>query len=125
MDIELKGMDAVAQKIAHMQETIKKLPDDMETELFNWQAEDMHRRNPGVKRQGKRRRSTIVRPHSLGEMMHRFRAKRKQAMRQRRRKRRRHGRVYQRTSSRPVLRDELLTRFYERGTQLLRKVKWQ
>jgi hypothetical protein len=109
---------AVEKRLADMSEKLNTLTQEIPTEFYNWQAEDMHRKQPRQKvwRRGKSV-STIIRPHSYAEM------KRSQHA-QARARRRRHSHLQARWSTRPILRAELLTRLQERMQALLASVKW-
>jgi hypothetical protein len=114
--IEIESTAGLQDRLEAMQQKIKQFEQvDMPNELFNWEAEDLHRMRPWVRR---RRRSamTIVRPHSVREMKARHRLLV--------RAHRRHRQV-QRWSTRPILRAELWKTLVERMTALLaEKIHW-
>jgi hypothetical protein len=115
LQIEINCDNAIA-RIEEMRQKLRHFPDQMGDELFNWEAEDMHRRRPFVARKGKRV-FTNIQQHSIAEM------KRGAAARLAARKKHHRGPVH--TSQRPILREELLTKFVTRMTQLFfEKIKW-
>jgi hypothetical protein len=111
---------AVEKRLDRMTETLKELgTKGIGDELFNWEAEDLHRKKPWAQlyKRG-RRASTTIRPHSLAEM------KRSRQTMMRARRRRSHRGLRQHWSTRPILRAELYTKLVERMHALLATVKW-
>ena len=84
-------------------------------EFFNWQAEDMRRKHPTVRKGRGRRFFTIIRPHSYYEVM---RSRRYQAALGR------HHKPHTRTSNRPILRASLYAQLQNRLRSLLDAIKW-
>ena len=110
--LDSSGLD---RRIDDMRERLKKLgAQDIQDEMFNWQAEDMHRKRPRV-RGFRKRATTIIRPHSVAEMKREHRA-------MLRAKRRKGG--FHHLSTRPILRPELYERLCQRMRALLATVSW-
>ncbi|HEY2243467.1 MAG TPA: hypothetical protein VGH47_04485 [Xanthobacteraceae bacterium] len=98
--------------------------------LSDWQTEDIHRKRAFTLKWGKRvhKAQTTVRPHSLHEMLgehayqrivlHTPNVKRGHI------RRRYRGRVYRRTSTRPILRSGLLELLQARLNEALARLKW-
>lgn len=102
-------IDAVIHSLDHFART------DMGRVMSDWQIQDMHRHRPFTMR-SRHKVQTKVRPHSLREMLG---AKRYQAkLAGKRVPRRRHPRAH--SSTRPILRIELLTKLYAQMTEKLR-----
>jgi hypothetical protein len=107
----------------NMQESLSNLRHEVPVEFFNWQAEDVHRAAPWLKRTGRkgsrvknRHYVTIFRPHSGKSMDYRKRVRPR--TKKARLRRRRHGVTG--PILRPMLSDELMARL----SALLDKVKW-
>jgi hypothetical protein len=126
----IRRVDVMIGKIAHFKQV------DIGQELSAWQTEDMHRRRAFTMR--KRRAgqaSTIIRPHSLYEMVgERGGAKRGRGGSFQRRvagKLRRLAtnvmqRIYRRWSTRPILRVELYETLETRMLDLMnKKLRWK
>jgi hypothetical protein len=107
---------AVEKRLADMHNKLHELgAHGLGDEFFNWQAEDMHRKHPTLKKLRGKRYRTVIRPHSYFEVM---RSRHFQS-----RLGRRH-RPHTLTSTRPILRPALLTRLQERLRGLLDAIKW-
>jgi hypothetical protein len=99
------------------------------TEMSDWQVEDMHRHRPFTMRnRSQKKASTMVRPHSRYEVNRSRMAQRRIA----RRARRKSGPLavaaqpQARTSTRPILRAELLVGFTKRMTEAMHeKLQWK
>ena len=122
LEISSTGMDPIAARFKHMREQIAKLRHDVPQEFFNWEAENVHEKNPWVKRawrKGSRVRNrhyyTIILPHSQREMAHR----KKVAM-----KLRRKHIASRRGVTKPILRPEMLQVWQDRLTSLLGEIRW-
>jgi hypothetical protein len=97
-------------------------------EMSNWQVEDMHRHRPFTKRnRGAKTVATLVRPHSRFEV-NRSRKSQRRIVRRVRRRGELLTLVAQQTrptSTRPILRAELLVKLHERMGQAMReKLQW-
>jgi hypothetical protein len=99
---------------------------DVGQQLSDWQVEDMHRHRPFTMRnRGAKKASTIVRPHSRYEV-NRSRMAQRRIARRAKRKRPVKFAGELRTSSRPILRAELLVSFHERLTKAFHeKLQWK
>ena len=120
LKVTVENAGEFEKRLGEMAEKLKKLgSQDIGNELFNWQAEDMHRMRPKqrVSTRGKRA-STIIRPHSVGEMKRAHRA----LLRARRRKA--GVAALRRWSTRPILRAVLYDKLAERMRALLATIKW-
>jgi hypothetical protein len=122
LEISSSGMDAIAARLKNMREQIAKLRHDVPQEFFNWEAEDVHAKNPWVKRAGRkgsrvrnRHYYTIILPHSQREMAHRKKVAR--------RLRRKHI-ASRRGVTKPILRPELQHVLWDRLTLLLGAIRW-
>ena len=122
LEVSSTGMDGIAARFKHMREQIAKLRHDVPQEFFNWEAENVHEKNPWVKRTGRkgsrvrnRHYYTIILPHSQREMAHR----KKVAMRLRRK-----HIALRRGVTKPILRPELLHVWQDRLTSLLGEIRW-
>jgi hypothetical protein len=123
LEVSSSGMDAIAARFKTMRERIAKLRHDVPQEFFNWEAEEVHEKNPWVKRTGRkgsrvrnRHYYTVILPHSAREMARRKKA----AMRMRRK----HIVSRRRGTTKPTLRPELLHRWRDRLTLLLHDIRW-
>jgi hypothetical protein len=115
IDISVNCENAIA-RIQKMQATLRHFPDQMGDELFNWEAEDLHRKRPFVSRKGKRA-FTFIQQHSIAEM------RRAQAASQAARKK--HHRGPRHWSTRPILRETMFAKFVIRMQRLLgEKIQW-
>ena len=122
LQVSSEGMDKIAERFKHMREQIAKLRHDVPQEFFNWEAEDVHEKNPWVKRTGRkgsrvrnRHYYTVILPHSAREMAHR----KKVAM-----KLRRKHIASRRGVTKPTLRPELQHRWQDRLFSLLDTIRW-
>jgi len=114
--VSSEGMDKIAERFKHMREQIAKLRHDVPQEFFNWEAEEVHAKNPWVKRTGRNRHYyTVILPHSAREMAHR----KKVAMRLRRK-----HIASRRGVTKPTLRPELQHRWQDRLFSLLDTIRW-
>lgn len=128
--IEVQGTDKLRATLENMGRQLRTLPAAIDQEFFNWQAEEVHRAHPSVHRRGKRTMWSLFRPHSLREMQRAGkqirRAERFKAyVAKHPRSRRRPPRVYRRTSTRPILRAELLDALQLRIANLIARVQWR
>jgi hypothetical protein len=103
--VSLDGLDAVLDRVDHMARKLRHLDHQLAHELANWEVQDLHRKKPGMHRThggGK----TVIRAHSRYELR-----------RSRLAQRRIHYRG--RTSTRDILRQELLDKLIARLDALM------
>jgi len=135
VDAVIKRIDDMRSKIAHMKRI------DIGQELSEWQVQDLHRHRPftmRVRREGIAK--TKIRPHSLLEMLksegvalsvkeqrHYLTAVRRNLKRPRKHKRHRAlvYREHRHWSTRPILRQPLIDRLWERVQEMVsEKLTW-
>jgi hypothetical protein len=141
IDIDTSGVEARLLGMIEQLEHFKRV--DLGAGLSSFQTEDMHRQRPFTMRsRAKGTAATVVRPHSLYEMMRSTQAQRRfvrarvkyekflASGRRRRRRRPKYIRIaesglYTRTSMRPILLAELYDKLHTRMSDLLaQKLKW-
>ena len=109
-------ISAVVQRFSDMHDKLHELgAHGLGDEFYNWQAEDMHRKNPTARKGRGKRYSTIIRPHSYYEVL---RSRHYQGALGR------HHKPHTLTSTRPILRASLLSKLQERLAALLDAIKW-
>jgi hypothetical protein len=141
IDVQTKAVEARLHGMINQISHFKRV--DIGAELSSWQTENMHRRRPFTMRSvGKGTAATIVRPHSLYEMMRssvaerrfvRARTKYEKFLASGRKRRKRRPkyvviaeRGWRRFSNRPILRSELIAKLKERTDNLLgEKLSWK
>jgi phospholipid N-methyltransferase len=139
--IELDGVDAIVKKLDEMRQKIDHFKRvDIGTELSAWQMDDLHRHgHPFTMRsRAKGTATTVVRPHSLYEMIksegveleqkplhHFIRVLNKRLRHKLPRGRKLVLRRHRHWSTRPILRSALEQQLWDRMVRLLReKIKW-
>lgn len=131
--IELNAED-VARINAKLTSMVRKLDHFGKVELgqvmSGWQVEEMHRHRPFTMRWTGRKRQvrTVVRPHSLREVLgeRAYRRKILHLKTARRAPRQRHRRLYRRWSSRPILREMLEAQLWKDMTEAFaRAISWK
>jgi hypothetical protein len=118
-----KRLGAMLAKIDHFKRV------DIGAGLSDFQTQDMHRHRPFTMRsRAKGLAVTKIRPHSLYEMQHSYRAAQRFNRYVRstaKRRRKKPPRFYAHLSTRPILREGMLDVLDERMTNLLNeKIKW-
>lgn len=109
-------ISAIDKRLADMHDKLHELGSHgAADEFFNWQAEDMHRKRPTVRKLRGKHWRTIIRPHSYWETK---RSERYQASLGR------HHKPHTLTSTRPILRASLLTQLQNRLRGLLDAIRW-
>jgi hypothetical protein len=117
--VTIEGLDALSKRLGAIIGRIRHFKQvDIGQVLSAWQTEEMHRKRPFTMRARRvGRASTIIRPHSLFEMKHSRRATRRAI--------RRHKPPPARWSTRPILRDQLLSELQSRLEEALQeKIHW-
>lgn len=126
VDISI-DMSAVSKRIGEMIGRIDHFKRvDIGNGLSDFQTQDMHRNKPFTMRsRAKGRAVTKIRPHSLFEMQRSRKTQRRMVRYLKSKRRRRPPRFYVQTSTRPILRREMLDRLGARMHQLfLDKIHW-
>jgi hypothetical protein len=124
VEIKLEGLPAIEKRIGGMIGRLRNLSSrGVRNELADWEVEDMHRDAPWARRSRPRGTAyTTVRPHSRYEMR-RSRAYQRRALR--RTLKGSTAPFQMKTSTRPILRQELLDRLAERYVELLsERLRW-
>lgn len=120
LKIDVEGIQRLDRTITDMMGTLKKFGnEEIQNEFFNWEAENLRRRAPWVRRIGRRKAfMTVVRPHSAASMKMRHRALV--------RWRRRHKGMVATGSTRPILRPSLWEELVKRMATLMEtKIRWR
>jgi hypothetical protein len=115
----LATINAMLHQIQHFGEV------GIGTAMSDWQVEDMHRHRPFTKRsRSSKTATTLVRPHSRYEVNRSRMTQRRIARRARRKAVAAHPQG--RTSTRPILRAELLVSFNKRLSEAMHdKLQWK
>jgi hypothetical protein len=118
MNFKIEGIEHLDHTITTMMADLKKVGnEDVPNEFFNWEAEDLRRKSPWVRKIGRRKAyMTMVRPHSAASMRMRHRALMKA---------RRKHKTLSRGGSEPILRPELLSELVKRMRTLLGTIRWR
>jgi hypothetical protein len=124
LEMKIEGLPDIEKRLGSMVGRLRQLTArGVRNELADWEVEDMHRQAPWARRSRPRGTAyTTVRPHSRYEMR-RSRAYQRRALR--RTLKGSTAFFEAKTSTRPILRQELLDRLAERYVELLsERLQW-